>query len=214
MKRTIPMVAAAMLLFMAGAPATLALGPVDGEVAVLYWTGDAEFGGESVDVDGPGVRAELWFFKNFGVSAELFKMEADSEGDLDYTNLDIKWRPISPTENSFFALGAGWQQIDLEGAEASGLRLVAEGRVGLAGIVYGYGRVAYFPSLGDLKVGGETVATDVDGHEFDLGIAVEPMPFLSLWAGYRINNIDLNIGEGGSTSLETSGFYAGAGFHF
>ena len=68
--------------------------------------------------------------------------------------------------------------------------------------------------MGDFKYEGYTVATDVDGHDIDLGIAVEPMPFMTLWAGYRINEISWSVEEGPSTSLDTSGFYLGAGFHF
>jgi hypothetical protein len=190
------------------------MGPVDGEVAAIYWFADGESSDGGEDADGPGLRAEVWFFKHFGISGEMFQLDVGSDGDIDLTNLDVKWRPFSPTENSFFALGSGWQKIELEGVDTSGFRIVAEGRVGLAGFAYVYGRAAYFPSLDDLEVGGMTLGTDVDGSEYDLGVAFEPAPFLSVWAGYRRTKMNFTFYEGGADKLQLDGFYAGAGIHF
>lgn len=218
MKRAVLFLAVSIFLVLAGPTAASAMGPVDGEVTAVYWFADGEAEGSSADADGPGVRAEVWFFKNFGVSAEVFKLEFDDDfgnADFDTTNLDVKWRPISPTENTFFAVGAGWQKVEIESVDTSGFRLVAEGRIGFAGIAYAYGRAAYMPSLDDIEVEGFTVADNVDGSEYDFGLAVEPAPFLTLRGGYRKSELNYDEVEGpGSMEISTDGFYAGAGFHW
>jgi hypothetical protein len=219
MRRTILMFAAAGILFLVGSPAAMALGPVDGEVAVIYWVAETDDSFDTFDAYGPGVRGEVWFMKKLGVSAELFDLDVDlggpfSDASLEYQNLDVKWRPFSPTENTFVAFGLGWQQIEVEDLDTSGARLVVEGRIGIAGFMYFYGRGAYFPSLDDIEAGGFTFAEDVDGREIDLGLAFEPAPFLSIWVGYRTNEISFTEVGFGGVDLNTSGPYVGAGVHF
>ena len=198
-------------------PAALAAGPVDGEVGMYYWLGESETGGLTGDAEGLGARGEIWFFKQFGAAADVFELDYDDgigpDESINMMNLDLLWRPISPTDNTFLALGAGWTDLDMFGADTSGLRVSAQGRVGFAGIFYAYGRLAYFPSLDDLEASGLVVATDVDGHEYDLGVGLEPFPFFSVWAGYRLHLLNYAVGPVGFET-ETSGFYAGVGLHF
>jgi hypothetical protein len=201
-----------LICCLTGLPAALAAGPVDGEVGVYYWLGEVDAVESTEDAEGPGIRGELWFFKYFGASAEIFELDIADE-TMDLMNLDIYWRPISPTENTFLALGAGWTDIEIAGVKTSGPRVSAQGRVGFAGLAYAYGRLSYFPSLDDLESSGFLVGIDVDGHEYDLGFGLEPLPFLSLWAGYRVHTLNYSVGML-DREVKTDGFYLGAGIHF
>ncbi len=91
------------------APA-LAMGPIDGEFGAVWWANDYDSQhGEapySSDAGAPGYRAELWFMERYGVRAEYYSSDTDG-GTSDYTSLDIMWRAFSPTENNYFAFGAG-----------------------------------------------------------------------------------------------------------
>jgi hypothetical protein len=185
-----------------------AMGPVDGEISILYWLSETELddGGSTVteDSDDIGFRGELWFVKKFGASVGLFSADlADSNETVDYNNLDVKWRLLSPTENNFLAVGAGWQEIDTDGGDADGFRLVVEGRVAIVGILYFYGRGAHAPSL-------DADGIDGDMTELEAGVMLKPAPFLQLFAGYRSNDVSFD----GGFDWTTDGFVAGAGINF
>ena len=211
MHRSIERIVGAALLVagLAVAP-SLAAGPVDGEVTAMYWISDTKFevsgeGSDSVGSEAIGFRAELWFIEKLGVSAGLFAADLeDTDETIDYNNLDVKWRLISPTENNFLAVGAGWQQIDVGGEDTGGVRLVADGRVALVGFLYFYGRAAYVPSLSDVG--------DVSGGsmtELEFGLMIKPAPFLQLFAGYRSDDVSFD-----GVDWTTDGFLAGVGVNF
>lgn len=220
MTRTLRLLALGTVLAVAPHAPAWALGPVDGEVTALYWLSDTEVGDTSESSSALGGRAELWFVKKLGVSAGLYRPspEGSLEGtDFDYKNLDIKWRLLSPTENNFLAVGAGWQKIDFDDngveADTSGPRLVAEGRVGLVNILYFYGRGAYLPDLDDMEVGLVTF-TDGKGHELEFGLQVKPMPFVQFFAGYRIQEESFDGPLGFDIDLKHDGIVVGAGINF
>lgn len=189
-------VVALVPLALAALPA-LAMGPVDGEVGALYWANDFEAaeGGSSLssDAGAPGYRAEIWFFKKYGLRAAHYASELDDFNDLssDYTSVDFMWRAFSPTENNFLAIGLGWQTMDLETigleGDTSGVRVDVEGRVALGGLFYLYGQGSYLPSLDDAPAVDPLLGNfeDLDGHEFEAGVSWKIAPFLSLRAGYR-----------------------------
>jgi hypothetical protein len=212
----------ALLTVLAAAPSlpVWALGPVDGEVTALYWLSDTEVGDVSESSSAVSGRAELWFVKKFGVSAALYQPDPEDslEGtDFDYKNIDFKWRLLSPTENNFLAIGAGWQQADYDDngveADTSGPRLVAEGRVGIVGMLYFYGRGAYLPDLDDMEVGLVTF-TDGKGHELEFGVQLKPMPFVQFFGGYRTQEESFEGPFGNDIDLKHDGFVVGAGFNF
>ena len=58
MRRTILILAAAGIFFLAGSSAAMAAGPVDGEVAVVYWMADTDDSFDSFDAEGPGLRGD------------------------------------------------------------------------------------------------------------------------------------------------------------
>jgi hypothetical protein len=193
MKLAVKILAAGTLALLLAAPAAAA---IDAEVELRYWANEAEFefsgdSPESNGMPGAGLRADIAVFKRLVVAGEYYKLSGEDEFDgLDQTQitLDVKWRIIAPTENTFFALGLGYQGIEFDDGESfdsSGYRIVADGRFGFVGILYVYGRLAYLPSLGDIDMEGQTFAEGDSGMDLDIGLGIEPLPILTLWVGYR-----------------------------
>jgi len=210
------------------APA-LAMGPVDGEVGAVWWANDHDASyGESIfssEAGAPGFRAELWFMERYGVRAERYSSDTGDigGGTSDYTSLDFMWRAFSPTENNYFALGAGWQEIDLDmiglAGETSGVRLALEGRIALGGLFYIYGQGYYMPALDDAQSidPGLGPLRDMDGHMLEAGLSWKIAPFLSMRGGYRQHNLNfkttlLDVEIDGEA--ESSGFLLGLSFRF
>ena len=204
-----------LLLFCLVCGPSMALGPVDGEVAAVWW--DNEFtdnSGGSTDAAAPGFRANLWM-KDFGVRAAIFASDPDdlAVDKSDYLSLDVMYKAVSVTDKNYFAVGLGWEEFDMSGlGDTSGVRLALEGRVGMGNMAYAYGEGAYLPSLDDISGPGGNF-TDVDGTEYELGVGMSPAPFISLKAGYRETTFDFSQAGGGG-SVESSGFLIATGFHF
>jgi hypothetical protein len=206
-----------------------AMGPVDGEVGAVWWANDHDSQyGESIvssDAGAPGFRAELWFVKRYGIRAERYSSDTGDigGGTSDYTSLDFMWRAFSPTENNFIALGAGWQEIDLDtvglAGDTSGVRLALEGRVALGGLFYIYGQGYYLPSLDDAEVADPAFGPlrNMDGHMLEAGISWKMAPFVSMRGGYRLHSLNfsttiLDVEVDGEA--ESSGFLLGLSFRF
>ncbi len=217
-----------LLCSLVAAPA-LAVGPVDGEVGALWWANEYETEGVSADNGVPGFNAELWWQNKFGVRAQVLGDVDDTASSSDYTAVDVMWKAFAPTENNFFAVGLGWQEMDftalnstlpIDSGDTSGMRVALEGRIGIVGMVYAYGQAAYLPSMDDAT--GSSVNSDayndMDGLEFELGVSWKPAPFISVRGGYRENQLDYTRVELGGAesdeSSESSGFLLGVGFHF
>jgi hypothetical protein len=217
---------AALLLLVAG-PA-LAVGPVDLEVGAVWWQSETEIESgsmsETYDSEAPGAHAQLWV-GNWGVNADWFETSIDEGGvDVDGTwfNVDVR-RQWAFTENNYFAVGVGWQMIDYDEWDTSGLRVSAEGRVGLFGLVMGYAEAGFYPELDDIE-DGDMVGEDVMGYDVEVGVMIHPAPFLRLRAGYRMSSLEFDYRFAGSpalmqeadpeTSLSPDGFLVGVGFKF
>lgn len=224
MKLALKLLAAGTLAVLLAAPAAAA---IDAEVELRYWADEAkfEFSGEpeeSNGMPGAGLRADIAFFKKLVVAGEYYQLSGEDDFDgLDQTQvtLDVKWRIIAPTENTFFGLGLGYQSLEFDDEgdsfDSNGYRIVADGRFGFIGILYVYGRLAYLPSLSDIEMGGQTFAEGDTGLDFDLGLGVEPLPILTLWLGYRTQSFDFKQPGGpGTLTVGNTGPYIGAGVHF
>lgn len=224
MKGTWKILIAGLLAMAVAAPAAAA---VDGEVELRYWQNDVKLGGdgsdESAGAPGAGLRAEIALIKRLAFAFEYFELTGEDEFDgTDITewNLDAKWRIVAPSENTFFALGLGYGTFEVgdsgESFDSDGFRIVADGRFGFIGILYVYGRLAYMPSLSDLTIDGFTFAEGDNAYNFEIGLGIEPIPILSLWVGYRMDEYKFKEPGGGSgrLSLENSGAFLGAGIHF
>ncbi len=221
MKRT--WMAVLAVLFVA-APA-FAMGPVDVEVGVKYWFSETDFdigeASQSFDSEDLSFFGRLWLGDKWGVHAGQHVADVDmGEGgfELKYLNLDVRRKIISPTDNNYLALGAGYQQVEFsegpDGEDSSGWRVVVEGRVSLAGIVHGYAEAAYMFGMDDIE------ELQIDGWEAEFGVAIKPVPFLRILAGYRMVTTDLEVDERipirarSYGSLEPAGFFVGLSARF
>jgi hypothetical protein len=192
-----------------------ALGPVDGEIGIAWWANDFEADLADADIDAglTFVYGEGWLGDKWGVRGAWYDSNLEGEAISNQTrfNLEARRKMFSASDNNFFALGAGIENIDLEnGGDAQGFRVSAEGRFGVPGPVFFYGRIAWVPELGDAKN-----FDDISAQEFDAGIHITPIPFMSLRIGYMKYELDYDntaTGLGGGSS--TSGFYLGGGFHW
>lgn len=202
------LVVLALAVLVVSTTGAMALGPVDVEVGAYWWENDLDFAQDSSGAGAPGFRAELWLANRWGLRGSSFKSDPDEGDEVDYRSVDLLARLISPTENSYLAVGAGWETIDTGAGDTSGVRLAAEGRVGIVGVVYAYGQAAYFPDLDDVAN-----AEDLKGKEFEVGLGVNPVPFLHLRGGYRKTEIDYTAG-GDDDSFSSDGFYAGVALKF
>lgn len=213
MKRGILLMSLALAV--AAAP-VFALGPVDGEAIVFWWDSDLKddaTGVSTKDSAGDlGIQAELWAFEKWGVKGGIYRSNTDRY-DGRFDNIDVLYKLISPTEKTYFAVGAGLKRAELIGESTQGLHITALGHLGFAGIVYVYGQIGLTPEL--KRFGG---LDDPDGKDLEIGVGVEPLPFLSLRAAYHFERVDTGRGNlplpKGDVQFEDKGFLVGAGIHW
>jgi len=188
----------------------MALGPIDGEVGAVWWANqtdtDSSAGFTSSDAGTPGVRGDLWFFQRYGVRAGQYR---SSDQGMDTTSIDVMWRAFAPTANNFLAIGLGWQdmQLDDSGGDTSGMRLALEGHVGFTDLIQGYAQGAWLPRLDD-ATGAAGTYQDVDGYEYEVGVAWGAAPFMSLRAGWRESTVgfsEATVASVGATGFQTQG---------
>ncbi len=204
-----------VFLALAAVPAW-ALGPVDGEAGLVYWkstqTLDAEGASTDFDGDAPGAHAEIWLPGRWGFRGAAWRSSVDSDGstgDLDYINAELSYKILKPTDNTFLAVGLGWQQVEFGDVDSGGVRASVHGRIGFLGFLYAYGQAGWAPSMSDFDV-----FRDVSSKDVEVGVSYEPLPFLSLRAGYRIQRLDFSVAGPDNAQLETKGVFAGAGVHW
>ena len=212
----------AMLVGLGTTP-VLAAGPVDVEVGVLYWVHDVEqeMDGDSRDwsADAPALFGEVWI-GDLGFAGSWHQSDIDAgemgEADFDYKGVDARWKLLEAPGGNFLALGAGFQQIDIEADgesfDSTGFRLVADAKIGLGRIVYAFGQASFWTGLDDFE-GREVVLVDPSGWEAEFGISVKPAPFFNIKAGYRRSSLDFDVG-GDNEEWTGDGFFGGVSFNF
>ena len=152
---------------------------------------------------------EVWS-SNWGVSASLLQNDSDDvfglPKDSEYLNLDVK-RRFGGQDKSNLELGLGWQELNIDDQlEASGPKVSVSGRLNLIQNFKVYGATSYFPELDD-----SLNDNDATAYEFEAGLLYQPVPYVSLKAGYRVFELDLEdpaIEDLGSSS----GFLLGTDF--
>lgn len=171
---------------------------------------DASFDVGTMDTEG-----EVWW-RRWGLKTGYFESDVvdnNSGEGLDFANVDMKRRLLSATQNSFVALGLGWENIALgnvgEDDNTQGPRLLLEGRLGVTRLLHLYGYSAWLPSL---KETGQL--QDPSGFELAAGLSVKPIPHLSFRAGYRELRLDFKSLQGANESSKTQGVVLGAGIHW
>ncbi|NIL99866.1 MAG: hypothetical protein GTN89_02585 [Acidobacteria bacterium] len=222
-------------LALVSATAVDAAGPVDGEIGAIYWNSEFDSSGVaalSSDSGSPGFRGQLWLFNKYGVKAGMYRADLDDFTAVetsDYTSVDLMWRPFSPTQNNYIAVGLGWQEMDLSTiglqGDTSGIRINVDGRVGFGKILFAYGEASYLPALGDATATTPALGRfeSMTGYEYELGVSVKTFPFMQFRAGYRMQSVDfdqtgldplLGFGTSMKGSAESSGILAGLTFNF
>ncbi len=205
-------------LLIVGGIATPALSDepgIDGSFNLAWWSNNfsANALDASFDAGTVGAEAEVWWSQRWGLKGSLFKsdvLESNSKEGPDFLSVDLKRRLISPTKNSFLAVGLGWESMDLgKGADTQGPRFLLQGSLGLTPVLAIYGHTAWLPVMGDSEQ-----LNDPRGFEFEAGIALNPFPFLSLRAGYRQFNLDFKSLEGADEASKSKGVILGAGVEF
>ena len=157
--------------------------PFDSKPNLLWWSGDLNLSAplEENHYDSFASEANIWA-KDWGFSGKLLQNDGELFGlpnNSEFTNFDVK-RRFANKNDDFFALGLGWQDIDIKSQlEVSGPKLSLEGRYNLSAVEL-YGQTAWFPEL-------ESTYQDdpLSGYEFEAGVLLKPLPSLSLKAGYR-----------------------------
>lgn len=192
-------------------PPAYSLDPLDGSAGLGWWFQNDLVGtdDESPMAAAANGAAEVWWSRNWGIRGARHPYALGETG-IDFSehlSIDFKRRFLTPTDNGFLSLGAGWQSIDLDSGESSsGLRLTAEGRFGLGGVVSLYGQTSWWPELDDLGT-----HSNLEGQEFEAGLIYDPAPSLSLKLGFR--RFRLGYEQGGIPgSAESEGVILGAGF--
>lgn len=190
-----------------------AAGPLDGEASLNWWANDfdTDLSDGEVNAGAFGGELQLWWDQTWGLKGSLYRSDlADSAGmnDTDYLSLDLKQRLFSATENNYVAAGVGYERLNInDGGNSQGLRLLVEGRLGLVGMLYAYGQTAWMPVFEDTNS-----REDLDALEFEAGVAVSPLPFIQLSAGWRkfaLDFTDTATGSGRNTSSSGPVFEAG-----
>ena len=226
---------AASLVFVSAGAAVEAAGPIDGEVGAIYWNSEFDSSGVAAlasDAGSAGFRAQLWLFNKYGVKAGMYRTDLDDFTSIEtsnYTSVDVMWRPLSPTQNNYLAVGLGWQQMELNTiglqGDTSGVRVNVDGRVGLGKILFFYGEGSYLPSLGDATASTPSLGQfeSMSGYEYEVGVSWKVFPFVQLRAGYRMHSVDftqtgldplLGFGTEMEGTAESSGILAGLTFNF
>ncbi len=154
---------------------------------------------------------ELWN-DQWGVSAKLLENRDDDvfglPTDSEYFNFDVK-RRFGSKDRSNFELGLGWQEFNInEQLQASGPKVSLSGRYSFTSTIQLYGETAYFPELEE-----QISDLSTSGFEVEAGVLYQPIPSVSLKAGYRKFSISLDdpIVEDLSSS---SGFLLGTDLSF
>jgi len=154
-----------------------------------------------------------WLNDKWQGQSSLYKTKNLDTGLLDTSqwSVDITRRLLSVKQNTYIAMGLGWNDIEMAAGESSfGMRFIAEGRVGLYGPAYLFGQAALSPWMTNA---GHLI--DPFGQELELGLAVNPLPSMSLRAGYRGYWLDsAQSSPDSSLRSQTDGFFVGGGLRW
>ncbi|GMR06462.1 MAG: hypothetical protein BMS9Abin25_1057 [Gammaproteobacteria bacterium] len=154
-----------------------------------------------------------WLNNKWQGQSSLYKTKSLDVGLLDTSqwSVDITRRLLSGKQNTYLAMGLGWNDVEVAAGESSfGMRFIAEGRVGIYGPTYLFGQAALSPWMTNV---GQLV--DPFGKELELGLAVDPLPSMSLRAGYRGYWLDsAESSSDPSLRSQTDGFFIGGGLRW
>lgn len=211
----IPVVAGLILVMPSAA---MAWKPAGGAVELVYWLGEMDFSGETDDMEGFGVEADVWITPRLGASLDYYPTNGGgvfNQLDTNYVALDLKWKLLNAGEKGFLSAGLGWQATALtvpgDRISTKGFRLVLEGEATIAGPVRGYIRYAHLPDLDDLA----PQVTGGDGVEYAFGLKLD-VRYFEIVAGYRVHDTGFDFTGIGPAAIDidNAGMIAGIGWQF
>jgi len=186
---------------------------VSQKLSFSSWSPATQFSTSSLGYSSHYRLDKNWFSES---PSELFSLQQLNKLDkgLNPSNqwtVDIKHKLFSATDNTYLAMGLGWNDIEMvQGDISSGMRFVAEGRVGIYGPAYLFGQAALSPWMTN---SGSDVAPF--GKELELGLAINPLSSMSFRAGYRSYWLDSSgLSEEDAAMNQADGFYLGGGLHW
>jgi hypothetical protein len=141
---------------------------------------------------------------------KLTGINAESYDESSPVSLSLKHRLFFTPRSTVIDAGLGIQTIGLERNDSrNGLRLSLGGRIGIGTFVTLYGESIWLPKL--IESDG---FENLSGLEFETGVVLNPLPFLSIRAAYRRYNLDYTLTSGENNHTTTQGFLIGTGIHW
>jgi hypothetical protein len=182
-------------------------------LSVSSWSPTTQFSTSSLGINPQYQQGKNWFSNSPTEQFPLSQLNTLDSG-LNISNqwtVDIKHRLLSANKNTYLAMGLGWNDIEMvEDEITSGMRFVAEGRIGIYGPAYLFGQAALSPWM-------TNSGSDASpfGKELELGLAIKPLPSMSFRAGYRSYWLDSSdLTEEATSTNQADGFYLGGGLHW
>jgi len=182
------------------------------DILVPAWSSDSSLSSSSPGTFSQFQPKQKWLNDKWSSESSYYQTNGlvNGQAGTSQWTVDIKRRLLSAAEDTYLAMGLGWNDFAVtEGETSSGMRFVAEGRVGIYGPAYLFGQAALSPWMSGM---GNNI--DPYGKELELGLAVDPLPTMSFRAGYRSFLLDSPGSPADSTTHQTDGFYIGGGMHW
>lgn len=159
-----------------------------------------------------GYSAQDWWNQPWGTrnTIDLADIITEPLHTSHPVNLDFRQRLLSTPQNTIVDAGVGIKTIGFgQNDFRDGLRLSLGGRMGVGNLITLYGESAWMPGLI------ESSGIDrLSGLEFETGLMLSPLPYLSFRAGYRRLNLDYRLTGGEGEHSYTEGIIFGTGIHW
>ncbi len=159
-----------------------------------------------------GAYGELWLNERWGLRGSLYRIneETVSQASDEQTFIDLKYRLLSASSNTFLALGLGWDHERFGGEGSLSATTHGGGPLGSAGLLRPYVEAGWTPSLGDLGA-----RRDLSTLAVEAGLVLDPFPFVDLRLAWRYHITEYVGTVTGSKASESHyGVLVGAGFHW
>jgi hypothetical protein len=159
-----------------------------------------------------GYSARDWWSQPWGArdTIDLAGLNAEPRHTLQPTNLGFRPRLLSTPRNTIVDAGVGIKTIGFgQNGFRDGLRLSLGGRMGFGNLLTLYGESAWMPGL--IESNG---FDGLSGLEFETGVMLNPLPYLSFRAAYRRLNLDYRLTDSEGEHSYSEGIIFGTGIHW
>lgn len=159
-----------------------------------------------------GYSAQDWWNQPWGTgdTINLADLNTEPRHTFHPTNLDFRQRLLSTPRNTMVDAGVGIKTIGFgQNDFRDGLRLSVGGRMGFGNLFTLYGESAWMPGL--IESNG---FDSMSGLEFETGVMLNPLPYLSFRAAYRRLDLDYRLTDSEDEHSYTEGIIVGTGIHW